>query len=66
MSREQPPLDQLLPIELKLCILEKELERLESDIQLLTERRKELLEEIETCNRVLNTKRRRAILRRIK
>ncbi len=66
MSREEPPLDQLLPVELKLCILEKELERLESDLEILQQRRSELLEEIQNCNHILNTKRRRSILKRIK
>lgn len=66
MNQDDPPLEQLLPIELRLLILEAELDRLESDARWLQQRRKEILEEIEVCQTALDQKRRRSVLRRVK
>lgn len=66
MSQEDPPLDDLLPLELRLLILEAELERLESDARWVQQRKDEVLEEIEACNERLNKRRRRKVLRRVK
>lgn len=66
MNQDDPPLEQLLPIELRLLILEAELDRLESDARWLEQRRKEILEEIEVCRAALDQKRRRSVLRRVK
>jgi hypothetical protein len=66
MSQQEPPLEQLLPVELKLRILETELERLEADARWVQQRRREILQEIDACNEVLDAKRRRCLLRRIK
>jgi hypothetical protein len=63
---KEPPLEELLPIELRLLILESELERLESDARWVDQRRREVLEEIEACNELLVEKRRRGRLRRVK
>ncbi|UCF39159.1 MAG: hypothetical protein JSU96_10100 [Acidobacteriota bacterium] len=65
-SQDDPPLEQLLPIELRLLILEAELERLDSDARWLQQRRAEVLDEIESCNEALSERRRRSVLRRIK
>lgn len=67
MGRDkEPPLEELLPIELRLLILESELERLESDARWVEQRRREVLEEIEDCNSVLAKRRRSSVLRRVK
>jgi hypothetical protein len=66
MSQEDPPLEQLLPVELRLLILEAELERLESDARWVEQRRKEVMEEIACCHEALEQKRKRSLLRRVK
>ena len=67
MARDkEAPLEELLPIELRLLILESELERLESDARWVEQRRSEVLEEIEACNALLDKKRRHNLLRRVK
>jgi hypothetical protein len=66
MSQKDPPLEELLPIELRLLILEAELDRLESDARWVEQRKKEVLEEIESCNATLNARKRRCLLRRVK
>jgi hypothetical protein len=67
MARDkEAPLEELLPIELRLLILESELERLESDARWVEQRRSEVLEEIEACNTLLAKKRRQNVLRRVK
>jgi len=66
MSDKEPPLEELLPIELRLLILESELERLESDARWVEQRKREVLAEIESCNEMLAQKKRRCVLRRVK
>ncbi len=66
MSQKDPPLEQLLPVELRLLILEAELERLESDARWVELRRKEVMEEIQCCHEALEQKRKRSLLRRVK
>lgn len=67
MARDkESPLEELLPIELRLLILESELERLESDARWVEQRRREVLDEIEACNTLLDKKRRQNVLRRVK
>ncbi len=66
MSGKEPPLEDLLPIELRLLILESELERLESDARWVEQRRREVLAEIDSCHEMLAEKRRRSLLKRVK
>jgi hypothetical protein len=66
MSQKDPPLEQLLPVELRLLILEAELERLESDARWVEQRRREVMEEIKCCHEALEQKRKRSLLRRVK
>jgi hypothetical protein len=66
MREKEPPLEELLPIELRLLILESELERLDSDARWVEQRRSEVLAEIANCNTMLAQKKRRCVLRRVK
>ena len=66
MSQKDPPLEQLLPVELRLLILEAELERLESDGRWVEQRRNEVTAEIKCCHEALEQKRKRSLLRRVK
>jgi hypothetical protein len=66
MSRREPPLEDLLPIELKLRILEAELERLEADANWVEQRRREVLEEIDSYTELLASKHRRSVLQLVK
>ena len=66
MSRREPPLEELLPIELKLRILEAELERLEADANWVEQRRREVLEEIDSYTELLASKHRRSVLQLVK
>lgn len=66
MSGKEPPLEDLLPIELRLLILESELERLESDARWVDQRRREVMAEIENCHGMLAEKKRRSLLKRVK
>lgn len=66
MSQKDPRFDQLLPIELKLRILEAELERLESDFRRIEDRREQILREIRVCNTQLASEKRKMVLRRVK
>ena len=66
MNRKEPPLEELLPIELKLRILEAELERLEADAQWVEQRRLEVLDEIDSYTELLASKRRRGVLQIVK
>ena len=66
MSRREPPLEELLPIELKLRILEAELERLEADADWVEQRRLEVLREIDSYTELLASKRRRGVLHVVK
>ena len=66
MNRKEPPLEDLLPIELKLRILEAELERLEADARWVDQRRQEVLDEIDSYTELLASKRRRGVLQIVK
>ena len=66
MSRREPPLEELLPIELKLRILEAELERLEADADWVEQRRLEVLREIDSYTELLASKRRRGVFHVVK
>jgi hypothetical protein len=66
MSPEDPSLEELLPIELRLRILEAELERLDSDARWVEQRRREVLRDIDACHERLNHRRRKGILKRVK
>lgn len=66
MSRKKSQFEELLPIELKLRLLEAEMERLASDAHWIEQRRKELQEEIVYFQNQLHEKRRRSVLRRVK
>ena len=66
MNQDDSCLETLLPIELRLLILEAELERLESDARWVEQRRQEVLDEIQSCRDALAAKRRRCGLRRVK
>ena len=57
MSQSETTLEQLLPLELKLRILEGELDRLESDARWLEKRKSEVLQEIELCKKELHQRR---------
>jgi hypothetical protein len=59
-------LEELLPIELKLRILEAELERLNADAHWVEQRRREVLEEIDSYTELLASKRRRSVLQIVK
>ncbi|HXK60382.1 MAG TPA: hypothetical protein PLP42_10870 [Acidobacteriota bacterium] len=66
MKSKMPDFDDLLPIELKLRLLEAELDRLDSDLAWLEERRHEVAKEIEYYEKLLNRNQRRNMLRRVK
>lgn len=57
MSQSETTLEQLLPLELKLRILEGELDRLESDARWLEKRKSEVIQEIELCQKELHLRR---------
>ncbi|HON00425.1 MAG TPA: hypothetical protein PLM33_09250 [Acidobacteriota bacterium] len=60
------PLEDLLPLELRLLILQAELERLESDARWVEERKQQVESELAGCREALNRRQRRSLLRRIK
>jgi hypothetical protein len=66
MTHREPPLEELLPIELKLRILEAELDRLESDARWVEQRRQEVLKEIDSYSQLLASKRRKSVLHIVK
>ena len=66
MSQSESSLEQLLPLELKLRILEGELDRLESDARWLEKRKTEVLEDIQACKKELLLRKSQAALKRIK
>ncbi len=66
MSQGETSLEQLLPLELKLRILEGELDRLESDARWLEKRRAEVIEDIQACTRELQQRRGRSDIKRVK
>jgi len=66
MSQGETSLEQLLPLELKLRILEGELDRLESDARWLEKRRAEVIEDIQACKKELMLRRSKSEIKRIK
>lgn len=66
MSQDQTSLEQLLPLELKLRILEGELDRLDSDARWLEKRRAEVIHDIEACRKELHQRRNKSDIKRIK
>ena len=66
MSRKDSSFEELLPIELKLLLVQAELDRLESDARWIEQRRQEILREIDHYKCLLSHKRRQAALRRVK
>ena len=66
MNQTDLELSQLLPIELKLRILQAELDCIEPDLARLEQRRKEILQEIQYYEELSFKSRHRTILRRIK
>ncbi|MFB3905022.1 MAG: hypothetical protein ACE15E_16345 [Acidobacteriota bacterium] len=66
MKRKEPDFEDLLPIELKLRLLEAELDRLNSDLSWLEQRRDEVTKEMQYYEKLLHRGRRRSVLRRVK
>ena len=66
MSQSETSLEQLLPLELKLRILEGELDRLESDARWLEKRSAEVIQDINSCKKELLQRRHKAGIKRIK
>lgn len=66
MNRENLELEEVLPLELKLRVLQAELDRLESDFNWLSRQKEELEQRIVTYQKKLSRTRRRGLLRRIK
>lgn len=66
MSQGETSLEQLLPLELKLRILEGELDRLESDARWLERRKAEVIQDIQTCRKELLERRNNSGIKRIK
>lgn len=66
MSRKDASFEELLPIELKLLLVQAELDRLDSDARWIEQRRQEILREIDHYKGLLSNKRRQAVLRRVK
>ncbi len=59
-------LDELLPIELKLRLLETEYQRLESDARWIRQRCEEVQRELHHYQTLLENKKRKAMIRRVK
>ncbi len=66
MNQGESSLEQLLPLELKLRILEGELDRLESDARWLEKRKSEVEQDIESCKKELLQRRSNSGFKRIK
>jgi hypothetical protein len=66
MSAKDRDFHELLPIELKIRLLEAELERLESDLRWLEERRQQILEETRYYQQLLAKGRVHSRLKRVK
>lgn len=66
MNRENLELEEVLPLELKLRVLQAELDRLESDFNWLSQQKEELEQRIVAYQKKLSRTRRRSLLRRIK
>ena len=66
MNRQDLELEEVLPLELKLRVLQAELDRLESDFNWLSRQKEELEQRIVAYQKKLSRTRRRGLLRRIK
>ncbi|MFQ5741576.1 MAG: hypothetical protein ACE5JX_21470 [Acidobacteriota bacterium] len=66
MSQKDQEFEENLPLELKLRVLQAELERLQSDFYWLEKRKEEVAEQIRDYQRRLSSNRRRRVLRRVK
>lgn len=66
MKRKEPDFEDLLPVELKLRLLEAELDRLNSDLSWLERRRDEVTKEMQYYEKLLHRGRRRSVLHRVK
>ena len=66
MNQSETSLEQLLPLELKLRILEGELDRLESDARWLEKRKAEVIQDIDSCKKELLQRRHKTGINRIK
>ena len=66
MNRQDLELEEVLPLELKLRVLQAELDRLESDFNWLSRQKEELEQRIVAYQKKLSRTRRRSLLRRIK
>ncbi len=66
MNRKDSEWEESLPTELKLRLLEAELDRLDSDACRLDQRRQEIVEEMRYYKMALSKARPRRILRRVK
>ena len=66
MNQEKADSDKGLPLQLQLCILESELEKIEGDLARLRERRDQILGQINHYESKLLKVQRRTLLRRVK
>ena len=66
MNQEKLDSDKGLPLQLQLCILESELEKIEGDLARLRERRDQILGQINHYESKLLKVQRRTLLRRVK
>lgn len=66
MKRKHTEFEDLLPIELKLRLLQAETDRLDSDLQWLEQRKQEVSEEIRYYEKLLFKSRHERRLRRVK
>jgi hypothetical protein len=66
MSQRDSDFEENLPLELKLRVLQVELDRLDSDLKWLNERRCEVLSQIEDYEKEISRTERRKVLRRVK
>jgi hypothetical protein len=66
MNQENVDPEKGLPLQLQLCLLESELERIEADLARLEDRRDEILGQIHHYESKLIKVQRRTLLRRVK
>ncbi len=66
MNRQDLELEEVLPLELKLRVLQAELDRLESDFNWLSQQKEEIEQQIVAYQKKLSRTRRRGLLRRVK
>lgn len=66
MSQRDSGFEETLPLELKLRVLQAELDRLDSDLKWLATRRLEVQQQIDAYEKQLSRNHRRQVLRRVK